>query len=150
MRLILRPSPALASAILGAHAAAAACVLLAWPGVAGVAGVTLAVLLLALGSVVAWRMALLRSAASPRALELSGEGGLSAVLRDGSRAEVAASAPRHVTRLWVVLRTGNPSCRTLIVFADMLAPPAFRRLRVWAWWGGVAGAGAADYPVSPA
>jgi hypothetical protein len=76
------------------------------------------------------------------------------VLRDGSRAEVAALAPRHVTRLWVVLRTGNHSCRTLIVFADMLAPAAFRRLRVWAWWGGVAGAGtgtgAGAYPASPA
>lgn len=143
MRLILRPSPVLASGIIGGHAAAAGCVLLAWPGVAG-AG--LAVLLVALGAALAWRMAMLRAAGSPHALELAGEGGLCAVLRDGSQAEVPAPAPRHVTRFWVVLRTLNPSCRTLIVVSDMLPPAEFRRLRVWACWGGAARAGAAAFP----
>lgn len=143
MRLDLQPSPVLAAGILVGHAAAAACALVAWPGAAGSA---LAILLAALGPLAAWRMALLRAATSPRALEWSNEGGLTATLRDGSRVEVCGPAPRHVTRFWVVLRTESPSCRTLVVLADMADATQFRRLRVWAWWCGTAGSGMAAVP----
>jgi len=122
----------LAAAIPGAHAVAGGSLWLAWPHPASLAA---GVLLAALGAVLAWRVALLRAATSPRAVEIAADGALTVELADATRAAVPADAPRHVTRHWVVLRPGHAACRTLLVTADMLPPGEFRRLRARAWWG---------------
>ena len=38
----------------------------------------------------------------------------------------------HVSRFLVTLPVGK---RTLLITSDMLSPPEFRRLRLWALWG---------------
>lgn len=60
-------------------------------------------------------------------------------LRSGATLEAGKDAPRHVTRLWVIVPAGRAPTRRLLVTADMLAPEEFRRLRVWALWGSIAG-----------
>ena len=102
-------------------------------------GAALAGLLLLLGGMAARSKALLRAPGSPVLLELTADGGLGVELRDGRRAEISTSAPRHVTRFWVVLRTAHPACRTVLVTAGMLGAGEFRRLRIRAWRGGPAG-----------
>jgi hypothetical protein len=108
-RLALSPSWYLAAAILGLHAAAAACLVPTLPGWPGVA---LAAALAALGVFAAWRCALER-----RALVL---------------AEQERGTGGHVSRYLVTLPAGG---RMLLVTRDMLDAEEFRRLRLWALWG---------------
>jgi hypothetical protein len=135
-RLALRPSPALAGAIVVAHGAAAAAAGFLMKDVWGAA---LAVALLALGGVTAWRRALLRGGGAVRVIELAAD---QVRLRLGSGEEVAVTvAPRrYVSRLLVTLGLGAPAFHpygghTLLVSADMLERADFRRLRIWALWG---------------
>ena len=112
------------------HAAAAICMLLLLPSVAGWA---LALLFAALGLAAAWARGLLASGKSPRALELAEE--LTVELKDGSRFPAALSARRHVSRYMVTLPMVRPVRRTVLVTRDMLGAEEFRRLRLWALWG---------------
>jgi len=129
-RFELRPSPLLASAIIGAHAAAAAAAYMVLPGVMGAA---LAAALFALGVAAAWSRALLRSSGAVRALEIGGPQPVFQLANgDSFAAEVAAR--RYVTRYLVALPLGQPLSRTLLVTADMLGAQEFRRLRIWALW----------------
>ncbi len=130
-RITLRPAPVLAGAILAAHGAAA---LAAGWLMQDARGAALAAALLALGTLSAWRRALLRGRDSVRGLEL-GEGRIRARLGNGEEVEVPVAPRRYVSRLFVTLRLGAPLSRTLLVSADMLDHAGFRRLRVWALWG---------------
>ena len=106
-RLSLRPSGFLASAILGLHAAAAACVLLVFPGWPAA---VLALALIALGLHAAWSRAL-----APRSLVLDEK-----------------PVQRYVSRYLVIVAQGRA---TLLVTPDMLPAVEFRLLRLWALWG---------------
>ena len=106
-RLSLRPSWFLASAILGLHAAAAACVFLVFPGGPGA---VLALALIALGLHAAWSRAL-----APRSLVLDEK-----------------PVRRYVSRYLVIVAQGHA---TLLVTRDMLPAAEFRLLRLWALWG---------------
>ena len=132
-RLELSPSWSLLAAILILHALAAASVLTVMQGLPAIA---LAAGLLALGAAAAWARALHRSAASVRAVELSGSDML-LELRDGRRAAAELGGARHVSRFMVTLPVRRPVRRTILVTRDMLAPEEFRRLRLWALWGKV-------------
>ncbi len=131
LSLRLRPSWALAGWIAASHAAAGACILVVFPVLPGA---VLALLVCALGLAAIWRAALLKARGSHAVLELSEGGRLLARLRGGATREAGKDAPRHVTRLWVVVPAGR-----VLVTADMLSPEEFRRLRVWAQWDGIAG-----------
>jgi len=131
-RFELSPSPRLACLIVLLHAAAAACALVALPAAWGAA---LAAGLLALGLASAWSRALLRSPRSVRAIELR-EAGATLELRDGGRIACELGPRRYVSRLLVSLPVRGALRRTVLVTADMLAAGAFRRLRLWALWGG--------------
>jgi len=143
LNLDLRPSRALAAWIVVAHVAAAGCVLLVFPLPAGA---VLAVLLGGLGLAVAWRVALLGAAGSPVGLALGDDGALEVRLRSGAGIALQVSAPRHVTRYWVLVANLPRPVRHLLVTADMLPAAEFRRLRVWALWGGVAATAPVAYP----
>jgi hypothetical protein len=130
-RLELSPSWNVAGAIMVLHAAAAASVLTVFQGFSGFA---LAAGFLLLGVAAAWARALLRSAASVHALELSGNDML-LELNDGRRLPVELGANRHVSRLMVTLPVRRPLRRTVLVARDMLGAEQFRRLRLWALWG---------------
>ena len=121
------------------HAAAAASVL----AVMGVSGVVLALALLGLGMAAAWSRALLRSGGSVRALEIGPA--LTLELRSGERIAAEIAARRYVSRLAVTLPLRRPR-RTILVTADMMASPDFRRLRIWALWGRLPGVAAAQLP----
>ena len=127
-RLALSPSWFLAAAILGLHAAAAAAVLAAMPGWAGLA---LAAALAALGLAAAWSRALLRSPDSPRVLVLGPEV-MEVETANGQTRSARTGAGGHVSRFMVTLPLGH---RTILVSADMLGREEFRRLRLWALWG---------------
>jgi hypothetical protein len=131
LRLELAPSVALAAALVGMHAAAAACVALVVPGAAGAA---LAAALLALGLAVAWSRALLRSPASVRAIDIDGPG-IVLQLAGGASLPVEVAGRRFVSRFMVTLPVLRPVRRTVLVTADMLGSAEFRRLRIWALWG---------------
>ena len=130
-RLELSRSWSLLAAIAILHALAAGSVLTVMQGIPAIA---LAAALLALGAAAAWARALHRSAASVRALELSGSDML-LELRDGRRAAAELGGARHVSRFMVTLPVRRPVRRTILVTRDMLAPEEFRRLRLWALWG---------------
>ncbi len=117
MRLHLRPSRALAAALVVAHAAAGLAVFLL---AKDVLGAVLGAALLALGIAAAWSRALLRGRAAVRSLELSRE------------AFAGRPGRRYVSRFLVTLPLRG---RTLLVTADMLEPREFRHLRIWALWG---------------
>lgn len=134
-RLELSPSPTLAAAVLGVHAAAAGCVAAIVPGPAGTA---IAALLLALGAVTAWDRALLRGSRALRAIELAAPDRAVIALADGTRHAVMPGRQRRVGRFWVTLPAGLPTRPTILVTADMLDREAFRLLRLWALWGRVA------------
>ena len=140
-RLALSPSWILAGAIVALHGAAAACVALVVPGVAGIA---VAILFLGLGLTAAWARGLLASAKSPRALELSEE--LTVELKDGTRFPAALSEWRHVSRFMVTLPLVRPMRRTVLVSRDMLGPEEFRRLRLWTLWGRLPGVAQKQLP----
>ena len=130
-RLELSSSWTFALAIVVLHAAAAACVLLVLPGIAGL---LLAVALLALGLAAAWARALHGSAASVRALELAGPE-MYVELKDRRRLAAELGARRHVGRWMVSLSLVRPVRRTILVTRDMLGAEEFRRLCLWALWG---------------
>ena len=132
LRLELTASPGLAAMILAVHFGAAACfltVLTGWHAVA------LSVLIAALGGMVAWDRALLRSAYSPRALEFSRDGTAKCLFANGESAVLRPLKGTAVTRYWVALGLGSPRRRSLFIAAGMLAPQALRLLRLWALWG---------------
>jgi len=134
LRLELRASRALAGVLALVHGAGAACVAFFVPGYPG--GV-LALLVLALGAASARERALLRASGSVRALEL-GAGGAAILERvDGRRLAARVGERRHVGPWWVVLPVEGESRCNLVVVRDMLPPPAFRSLRLWALWGRV-------------
>ena len=137
LRLQLRGSPALAAALVLAHAAAAACIaaVLAEPW-----DWALAILVLALGAAAAWDRALLRAGRSVRVLELAAGGQAALGLADGRRLEGSVAARRNVCPWWVTLPVRGPAGRTLLIARGMLSEDDFRRLRLWALWGRVPGA----------
>lgn len=137
VRLALRGSRALAAAILTVHAGAALAIAIAMPGRAAVA---LAWLVFALGAAAAWDRALLRGARSARALEVGEDGALRVQRASGAPLEARPGGRRHVSPWWVVLPVKGWA-RSVVVAADMLGPEEFRRLRLWALWGRVPGAG---------
>jgi len=110
----------------------------------GVSGAMLALALFVLGLAVAWSRALLRSPASVRAIEISGES-LVLELRSGERRSAEAAERRFVSRVAVTLPLRRPR-RTLLVAAGMMAADDFRRLRIWALWGRLPGVAAAQLP----
>ena len=130
LRLELRPSRALAGAIVVAHGAAAVASYIAIPGAMAA---FLAAMLVLLGLATAWSRALLASQGSVRAIEI---GGVEPVfeLASGERFGAEVASRRYVTRFLVALPLRAPFRRTLLVTADMLAPEEFRRLRIWALW----------------
>jgi hypothetical protein len=127
VRFELSPSPLLAAAIVGAHAAAALAAYLVMPGLAGA---LLSLALIALGGAAAWNRALLRSSASVRAIQVGGAETLFE-LASGESFSARVAERRYVTRYVVALPLRN---RTLLVTADMLGAVEFRRLRLWALW----------------
>ena len=133
LRLELRASRALASAVLLVHGAGAAAALLTLPGVLAPG---LAATLLVLGAAALWRGALLRAPGSVRAVELAEDGAVGLELASGARAAGRIAPRRHVSPWWVVLPVQS-SRRVVLVTRDMLAPGDFRRLRLWALWGRV-------------
>jgi hypothetical protein len=130
-RLELRPSPALAAAIIVAHGAAAVTAYLAVPGIMAAA---LAAMLVMLGVATAWSRALLASPGSVRAIEVGGASQPVFELASGERFAAEVAARRYVSRYLVALPLKQPLGRTLLVTADMLGAPEFRRLRIWALW----------------
>jgi hypothetical protein len=132
----LSPSPALASAIVAAHAAAAACLWLLLPGLPGAA---LAVLVVALGIAAARDRALLAAQASVVGFELTGRDAAVLKLRDGRRVPTAVGQGRFVSRFCVSLPVRAPRRGSLLVTTAMLEPESFRILRLWTLWGRVPG-----------
>ncbi|TMG78788.1 MAG: hypothetical protein E6H77_05720 [Betaproteobacteria bacterium] len=130
VRFQLKPSPALAIAIVAGHIAAAAAVYMALPRAAGVA---LALALVALGAAAAWSRALLRSRSSVRAIEVGGPQA-TFELASGERLSAIVATRRYVTRHVVALPLRGGLGRTLLVTGDMLSAEEFRRLRIWALW----------------
>ena len=138
LRLELSPSRTRAALIAGLHAVAAACAAAVLPGLAGAA---LAAALLALGASSAWTRALLRSPASPRALELECDQA-TLELADGGRFAAPVGARRYVSSVAVALPLGRPLRRTVLVSRGMLDAESFRLLRIWALWGKLPGVAA--------
>jgi hypothetical protein len=130
LRLDLKPSPALAAAIVALHAVAALSALSVMPGAAGL---LCAGALLALGGAAAWSRALLRSGSSVRALEI-GAARIAIYLADGERREAEVAPRRYVSRFMVALAIRRPVGRTILVTGDMLSRDSFRALRIWALW----------------
>jgi len=139
LRLVLRPSRALAAAIAGAHLAAAVCLFLVVPGLPGLA---LAALVAALGVATVWDRALLRGRHAARAIELQGDGRGSVEYADGARVPVSGGGGR-AGRAWVILDLPQRSRRHLLVTGAMLDAASFRYLRLWARWGRLPAAAAA-------
>lgn len=137
VRLALRGSRALAAAILAVHAAAAIALAITVPGRAAIA---VALLVFALGVAAAWDRALLRGARSARALEMGDDGALRVQRASGAPLEARPGGRRHVGPWWVVLPVKGWA-RSVVVAGDMLGHEEFRRLRLWALWGKVPGAG---------
>jgi hypothetical protein len=131
LRLELRASRTLAATILAVHAAAVVAVLTAMPGIPGTG---LGLVLLLVGARASWNRGLLRGSASVRVLEIAEDGSLTAELAGGRRVPGAASARRHLGPWWVVVPLAAWPWAALVV-GGMLAPDAFRRLRIWALWG---------------
>ena len=141
LRLSLSPSPHLALAIVFLHAVAATCVFAVLPGAPGV---LLALALFGLGGAAAWSRALLRSASSPRALEIAGAS-LALELASGAKVSAEVAERRYVGRFLVSLPLRRPR-RTILIAAGMLPAEDFRRLRIWALWGKLPGVAAAQLP----
>ena len=142
IRFDLSASPALAAAILAAHASAGVAAALVLPGVPGL---LLGAALLALGMAAAWGRALLRASHSVRAIELTGAEAVFE-LANGERFAAPIAARRYVSRFMVTLPVGRPLSRTLLVTADMLSRETFRKLRIWALWGRLPGVAAKQLP----
>ena len=90
----------------------------------------------------AWDRALLRSAHSPRAIEILPTGEAVCVFANGVSAAVEAVGGSGINRYWVALRLRgvalhlrSPWRRSLLVTAGMQPADAARLLRLWALWG---------------
>ncbi|HXZ92151.1 MAG TPA: protein YgfX [Burkholderiales bacterium] len=134
----LSPSGVLAGTIVAIHALAGACAALA---LSGPGGAVLALLLPALGVAAAWDRALLRGRKSVTGMVIEGPASLRLRTRDGRETEVRATGRKHVSRLAVIVPVRGSMRRTIVVVRDMLDAESFRRLRLWALWGKVPGAG---------
>ena len=143
LRLELKPSRALAAAIIVAHGAAAVAAYMTIPGTMAA---LLAVMLLLLGLATAWGRALLASKSSVRAIEVGG-GQPVIELAAGDRFSAEVATRRYVTRYVVALPLLKPFRRTLLVTADMLGREEFRRLRIWALWNRLPGVAAKQLAV---
>ncbi len=95
----------------------------------------LALLLVALGLATAWDRALLRARGAVRGFVPDGPEALLLDLHGGGQARALVGTRRWVSARFVALPLAQPRRRTLLVTGDMLAPEAFRRLRLWALWG---------------
>lgn len=131
LRLVLRPSRALAALIAGGHLGAAGCLALVVPGWPGLA---LAVLVTGLGIATASDRALLRGRQSARAIHLQGDGCGHVECADGGRIPVSGGNGR-AGRAWVILDLPRRLRRHLLVTGSMLDAASFRYLRLWARWG---------------
>ena len=139
VRLALSPSRWFATLILLLHGAAALCFLTVLTGWLGAAA---AFLVFGLGAAAAWDRALLRSAHSPRAIEILPTGEAVCVFANGVSAAVEAVGGSGINRYWVALRLRgvalhlrSPWRRSLLVTAGMQPADAARLLRLWALWG---------------
>ena len=121
----------LAVVLAALHAAAAFSLVMVLPGLPGLLA---AGLLLALGVATVRSRALLRSAASVRAIELVGPK-LEVELASGERFCAELAERRYVSRLLVLLPLRSPVRRTILISNDMAGGDSFRRLRIWALWG---------------
>ncbi len=131
LRLVLRPSRALAALITGGHLGAAGCLALVVPGWPGLA---LAVLVTGLGMATAWDRALLRGRQSARAIQMQDDGRGHVECADGGRIPLSGGNGR-AGRTWVILDLPRRSRRHLLVTGAMLDRGMFRYLRLWARWG---------------
>ncbi len=134
----LSPSSILAGVVIGIHALAGTCAALAlpWPG-----ALAAALLLPALGLAAAWDRALLRGRKSVTGMVIEGPASLRLKTRDGGETKVLAADRKHVNRLAVIVPVRGSMRRTIVIVRDMLDAESFRRLRLWALWGKVPGAG---------
>ena len=133
LRLALKPSPLLATAIVAAHAAAAACAALLLPALPGA---LILVALLVLGALAACRAALLLSPSAVRTLEIEGTK-ITLTLANGASLAAEIAERRYVHRFMVVVLVRRPARRAILITRDMLPGDSFRLLRVWALWGRV-------------
>ena len=131
LRVELAPSVWLAVVLIALHAAAAFSLVVVLPGLPGLAA---AAMLLGLGLATARSRALLRSAASVRAIELAGPK-LEVELESGERFSAELAERRYVSRLLVLLPLRSPVRRTILISSDMAGRNSFRHLRIWALWG---------------
>jgi hypothetical protein len=134
-RIAVGPSRLLALALVAVHGAAAGVLGLVspspswWVPAGGLIGISLAWLLL--------KDALLRAPGSIVALELRGDGAITAVTRDGGREECFLLRSTYVSPQVTVVRLrlrGRGRARSLIVLRDNVDPGQFRRLRTWLKW----------------
>ena len=149
-RLELLPCRKFAALLLLAHAAAGAslyAVLAGWPGPAA------ALLVVALGAFAAWDRALLRSANSPRAIEILPSGQAQCIQAGGAAVPVQALGGTGVTRYWVALLLRPPTRwvllaprHALLVPACMMSTESARLLRLWARWGKLPGVAPGQLP----
>jgi len=137
-RLELLPCKTYAGLLVLAHAAAAAALVAVLPGWAGA---TAAVLVLALGAAAAWDRALLRTARSPRAIEIRDSNEALCLLAGGAALPLEPPGGSGVTRYWVALRVRSPEGRALVAWRRVLLVPSCmmsaesaRLLRLWARW----------------
>ena len=121
---------------MAVHAAAAACILTT---MTGFLGISLALLVFALGGISARERGLLRAAGSPRAIEIHPSGAATVVLEGGERIAVRPVRGVGVTRHWVALAPASLTGRSVLVTAGMLGAANARQLRLWALWGRVTG-----------
>ncbi len=133
----LLPSRRMALLIVLAHSGAAVALLVVAHGSA--LAWALALLLVALGAVTAWDRALLRAQDSIRGFAPEGAETLLLDLHGGGQLHSQVGPRRWVGVHFVALPLALPRRRALIVSADMLAPEAFRHLRLWALWGRLPG-----------
>jgi hypothetical protein len=131
--------------ILILHLVAALCfltVLTAW------AGISAALLIVALGITAAWDRALLRSRRSPSFIEIRSAGEAVCLFANGDSAALEAQGGSTITRHWVSLRLRSPLRGSLLVVAGMLPGESFRLLRLWALWGKIPGVAQQQLPGS--
>jgi len=145
-RFRFSPSHKLARLIVVAHGAAGGAVIVASQNAR--LGWALAVLLVLLGIAAARDRALLRGPRAIRGFALEGSEEISLELARGGTLRSRVGARRWVSAQIVILTLALPRRRALLVTADMLAPEAFRRLRLWALWGRLPGV--ASMPREPA
>jgi hypothetical protein len=142
----LSPSRRFALLIVAAHGAAGGALIAVTPDAVLAWG--LAALLGLLGIAAARDRALLRGTAAIRGFALEDSEHMMLELAHGRRLRARVGARRWVSARIVILTLALPRRRTLLVTGDMLAPEAFRRLRLWALWGQLPGV--ASMPREPA